>query len=74
VALLGLSLYGGGLYNCARLAFISGVVGTIVGTSALNVLRLRKLSASSINVGGFCTLDGLFLKGELATIVACFFV
>lgn len=74
VALLGLSLYGGGLYNCARLAFVSGVVGTILGTMLLNVLRLQKLSANSISVGGFGTFDGIFLTGVLSTIVACLFV
>ena len=74
VALLGLSLYGGGLYNCARLAFVSGVIGTILGTMLHNVLRLQKLSASSINAGGFGTFDGIFLTGVLSTIVACFFV
>lgn len=73
VALLGLSLYGGGLYNCARLAFVSGVVGTILGTMLLNVLRLQKLSANSISVGGFGTFDGIFLTGVLSTIVACLF-
>jgi uncharacterized membrane protein len=74
VALLGLSLYGSGLYNCARLAFVSGVVGTILGTMLLNILRLQKLSASSISVGGFGTFDGIFLTGVLSTVVACFFV
>jgi uncharacterized membrane protein len=74
VALLALYLYGGGLYNCARLAFVSAVVGTILGTMLLNMLRLQKLSANSISVGGFGTFDGIFLTGVLSTIVACFFV
>ncbi len=73
VALLGLTLYGGGLYNCARLAFVCGTVGTILGTTVLNVLRLKKLSTSSISAGGFGTFDGIFLTGVLSTIVACFF-
>jgi uncharacterized membrane protein len=74
VALVGLSLYGGGLYNCARLAIVSGAVGTLLGTTAINVLRLKKLSTSSISLGGFGTFDGIFLTGVLSTIVACFFV
>ncbi|OPY29148.1 MAG: hypothetical protein A4E28_01058 [Methanocella sp. PtaU1.Bin125] len=74
VALLGLYLNGGGLYNCARLAFVSGVAGTLIATALLNVLRRQKLSASSFSVGGFGAFDGIFLTGVLSTVVACFFV
>lgn len=74
VALLALYLDGGGLYNCARLAFVAGVAGTLIGTTLHNALRLQKLSASTISVGGFGTFDGIFLTGVLSTVVACFFV
>jgi uncharacterized membrane protein len=71
VALAGLYVYSGGLYNCARLAFVSATLGTIIGTSLINILRMRKLSTSIISIGGFGSFDGIFLAGLLSTIVAC---
>lgn len=73
IALLGLSMHGGGLYNCARLAIVSGVVGTLAGTMILDVLRSHKLGASNISLGGLGTFDGIFLTGILSTIVASIF-
>jgi uncharacterized membrane protein len=71
VALTGLYLSGGGLYNCARLAFAAGTAGTLLGTTLLNAPRLEKLGTSSISVGGLGTFDGIILTGLLSTIVAC---
>jgi uncharacterized membrane protein len=74
VALAGLYLNGGELYDCARLAFVAGTAGTLVGTTLLNLPRLEKLGTSSINVGGLGTFDGIVLTGLLSTIVACLLV
>jgi uncharacterized membrane protein len=74
VALTGLYLYGGALYDCARLAFVAGTVGTLLGTTLLNTPRLEKLGSSTISVGGLGTFDGIILTGLLSTIVACLLV
>jgi uncharacterized membrane protein len=74
VALTALYLNGDGLYNCARLAFIVGTAGTLIGTTLLNAPRLEKLGTSSINVGGLGTFDGIVLTGLISTIVACLLV
>lgn len=74
VALAALYLYGGGLYNCARLAFVAGTVGTLVGTSLLNAPRMEKIGTSTISIGGIGTFDGIVLTGLLSTIVACLLV
>lgn len=71
VALIALYIYGGGLYNCARLSFIAATIGTIAGTSLINIPRLYKLGTSFISIGGFGSFDGIFVSGVLATIVAC---
>jgi uncharacterized membrane protein len=73
VALAALYTTGGGLYNCARLAFIASVFGTIAGTSLLNTPRLRLLGTGFVSVGGYGSFDGIFLSGVLGTIVACIF-
>jgi len=77
VALIDLTIYGGnggGLYNCARLAIVSGTAGTIIGTTLLNVPRLEKLGSSTISIGGLGTFDSIVLTGLLSTIVACLLV
>jgi uncharacterized membrane protein len=74
VALTGLYLYDGGLHNCARLAFIAGTAGTLLGTTLLNAPRLKKLGTSMISVGGLGSFDGIILTGLLSTIVACLLV
>jgi uncharacterized membrane protein len=71
VALTALYLYGGGLYNCARLAFVAGTVGTLLGTTILHLPRIEKIGISNISVGGIGTFDGIVFTGLLATIVAC---
>ncbi len=74
VAIVGLYLYGGALYDCARLAFVAGTVGTLLGTTLLNAPRLSKLGTSMISVGGLGTFDGIVLTGLLSAIAACLLV
>jgi uncharacterized membrane protein len=74
VALTALYLYGSGLHDCARLAFVAGTAGTLAGTTLLNAPRLEKLGTSMISVGGLGTFDGIVLTGLLSTIVACLLV
>lgn len=74
VALAALYLYDGGLYNCARLAFIAGTAGTLAGTAILNVPRMEKIGTSAISIGGIGTFDGIVLNGLLSTIIACLLV
>ena len=71
VSLASLHFSGGGLYNCARLAFVAGTAGTLAGTTLLNAPRLEKLGTSMISVGGLGSFDGIILTGLLSTIIAC---
>lgn len=73
VSLAALLAYGGDLADVARLGLISGVVGTLIGTTLLNLPRLRKLGTSFISVGGLGCFEGIVLSGMLATIVGCLF-
>jgi uncharacterized membrane protein len=51
-------------------AFISGVIGTLVGADLLNLRKLRDLSAPVASIGGAGTFDGIFLTGIVAVLLA----
>jgi len=51
-------------------AFISGVVGTLVGADLLNLRKLRDLGAPVASIGGAGTFDGIFLTGIVAVLLA----
>lgn len=71
VSLIALYLYGGDLVNVARLGFITGVTGTLLGTTLLNLPRIRKIGTSFVSIGGLGCFDGIILTGVVSTIVAC---
>jgi uncharacterized membrane protein len=48
-------------------AFISGVIGTLIGADLLN---LRDLGAPVASSGGAGTFDGIFLTGIVAVLLA----
>lgn len=51
-------------------AFVSGVIGTLVGADLLNLGRLRDLGAPVASIGGAGTFDGIFLTGIVAVLLA----
>jgi uncharacterized membrane protein len=51
-------------------AFISGVIGTLVGADLLNLRNLRDLGAPVASIGGAGTFDGIFLTGIVAVLLA----
>jgi uncharacterized membrane protein len=51
-------------------AFISGVIGTLVGADLLNLRNLRHLGAPVASIGGAGTFDGIFLTGIVAVLLA----
>ena len=56
--------------NPAPVAYISGVVGTLVGADLLNWPNFRKLGAQVISIGGAGVFDGIFLSGIGAVLIA----
>lgn len=58
------------VHELARLAFASGVFGTIIGADLLHLKTIRKLGAEMVSIGGAGTFDGILLTGVLATIFA----
>ena len=51
-------------------AFISGVLGTLIGADLLNLGKLRELGAPVASIGGAGTFDGIFLTGIVAVLLA----
>jgi uncharacterized membrane protein len=67
---LGLTgLLGGGTHVDA-VAYVSGVVGTLIGADLMNLDKLGDLGAPVASIGGAGTFDGVFLTGIVAVLLA----
>jgi uncharacterized membrane protein len=51
-------------------AYVSGVMGTLIGADLLNLRRISNLGAPVASIGGAGTFDGVFLSGIIAVILA----
>ncbi|HXR25479.1 MAG TPA: DUF1614 domain-containing protein, partial [Candidatus Binataceae bacterium] len=45
-------------------AFVSGVLGTLIGADLMNLNQLNTLGAPVASIGGAGTFDGVFLSGS----------
>jgi uncharacterized membrane protein len=52
------------------IAYVSGVLGTLIGADLMNLNRVADLGAPVTSIGGAGTFDGVFLTGILAVLVA----
>ena len=50
-------------------AYVSGVLGTLIGADILNLPRIHRLGAHVVSIGGAGVFDGIFLVGILAAIL-----
>jgi len=57
----------------APCAYISGVLGTIIGADLLNLRKARKLGSGIVSIGGAGVFDGVFLVGVVSVILTAFF-
>ncbi len=53
----------------APTAFISGVLGTLIGADILNLHRIRKMSPGLLSIGGAGVFDGIFLVGIISALL-----
>jgi uncharacterized membrane protein len=51
-------------------AYISGVLGTLIGADLSNLQVIKRLGAPVASIGGAGTFDGIFLAGILAVLIA----
>jgi uncharacterized membrane protein len=54
----------------ARVAYVAGSLGTLVGADLLNLGVIGQLGAPIASIGGAGTFDGIFLIGILAVLLA----
>jgi uncharacterized membrane protein len=60
----------GGAAHAAPVAYIGGVLGTLIGADIMNIGRLSDLGAPVASIGGAGTFDGIFLTGIVAVLLA----
>ncbi|MGR9116812.1 MAG: DUF1614 domain-containing protein [Gammaproteobacteria bacterium] len=56
--------------HAAQLAYISGVLGVLIGADILRLNNIISLGAPIAAIGGAGTFDGIFLTGILAALLA----
>ena len=61
---------GASVHHRDAVAFVSGVMGTLIGADLLNLGKLRDLGAPVASIGGAGTFDGIFLTGIVAVLLA----
>jgi uncharacterized membrane protein len=54
------------------IAYVSGVVGTIIGADLTNLDKIAYLGTPVASIGGAGTFDGVFLTGTVAVLLAGF--
>lgn len=54
----------------APTAFISGVLGTLIGADLLNLRKIQKLNLGFLSIGGAGVFDGIFLIGIVSALLA----
>ena len=52
------------------IAYVSGVLGTLIGADLWNLQKVPELGASVASIGGAGTFDGVFLTGIIAVLLA----
>ncbi|MGD0961744.1 MAG: DUF1614 domain-containing protein [Methylomonas sp.] len=56
--------------HAAHLAYISGVLGVLIGADILHLKQVGNLGAPVASIGGAGTFDGIFLTGIIAAFLA----
>jgi uncharacterized membrane protein len=59
-----------GGHHADVVAYVSGVIGTLIGADIANFGKIRGLGAPVASIGGAGTFDGIFLTGIVAVLLA----
>ncbi len=59
-----------GSHHVDAIAYVSGVLGTLIGADIMNLRKLGGLGAPVASIGGAGTFDGVFLTGIVAVLLA----
>ena len=68
-----LSLFSTLVFGCVSsapfVAYLSGVLGTLIGADLLNLNKISKLNARMISIGGAGSFDGIFITGIFSVLL-----
>ncbi|HYB91662.1 MAG TPA: DUF1614 domain-containing protein [Candidatus Binataceae bacterium] len=70
VAALAGYFLGGPQHHADAVAYVSGVMGTLIGADLMNIRKIGSLGAPVASIGGAGTFDGIFLTGIVAVLLA----
>jgi len=56
--------------NAPAVAYISGVLGVLIGADLLNLNRLSRVGRGVMSIGGAGVFDGIYLVGIIAVLIA----
>jgi len=56
--------------HAPRLAYISGVIGTIIGADILRISQIKRIDAPFLSIGGAGVFDGIYLVGIVSVLLA----
>jgi len=56
--------------HAAQLAYVSGVLGVLIGADICRLGEISRLNAPIVSIGGAGTFDGIFLTGIIAVLLA----
>ncbi|MBM4128577.1 MAG: DUF1614 domain-containing protein, partial [Nitrospira sp.] len=56
--------------HATPVAYISGVLGTLIGADMLRIPKIKELNAPFISIGGAGVFDGIFLVGIISVLLA----
>jgi len=59
-----------GAHHADAIAYVSGVMGTLIGADLMNLRKIGGLGAPVASIGGAGTFDGIFLTGIVAVLLA----
>ena len=59
-----------GVVNAFALAYVCGVLGTLIGADLTNLGAIKQVGAPVASIGGAGTFDGVFLSGIIAVLLA----
>jgi uncharacterized membrane protein len=56
--------------NAPAVAYISGVMGTLIGADLLRINQVKKVGLSFLSIGGAGVFDGIFIVGIISVLLA----
>ena len=57
-----------------QIAYIGGVLGTLVGADLMNLSRFSELGAPVVSIGGAGTFDGIYITGLVSVLLVLFLI